>query len=753
MTTVPVTLPEQHLSVPVMAPAGAPAGAAALSIGDVLRVLKQRVFLILFVWLFFVGAVVGLTAFLDRKYPYYTAQSAILVESPFPKAPMQLTQPLLQVELMNRYVADQALLVKDEGVLSEAMTDAELMSTAWYQSNPDKNELLDELLDDLSVKQAPNTSYLIVKFSTHSVEDAPRIVNTVIRKYLARVKSMSLRQFQTERDTYRDEVARLKREIDVLRDRKANFIASEFAVPGVTQGLNVVGETYRSLAEEVTRLEAEKLQLKAAADNLRALGPREVAISPQTRMLIEQDPQIASLMSNQLALRQAREMRLRRVGEKHRTIQDLDAQLAAVQEELDRLTLEKEDEARQYQLSQAETAYLNATQAELMLRERMLTEQARQQDIDRKLATFRNLEEEQLLLERQYQELYSFQTQLDIITSGEQGIAQVRQVGQALPPREKSFPRWGLNIGGGAVLGLILAVGLAMLLELSDTSVKTPRDLVRFVHIPILGTVPDVDDEEIDIPRVELACLSHPRSMMAEAFRGIRTNLLLSSPAEQQRSVMVASSRPEEGRTTIAANLAVSIAVSGRRVLLVDANFHRPALRGLFPKALENGLSNVLIGQGRLEDLVAPTELPNLEIMASGPIPPNPTELLAGSYMRDFLIWATGRYDQVIFDGPPVLLVSDALVLASVVDGVVFVCRAKAASRGVVQRGKDQIERVGGRIFGAVLNGAQSSRGGYFREQIRNYYEYQPEQALEGRATPVLPDGGRDSSSEADGKA
>jgi polysaccharide biosynthesis transport protein len=297
-------------------------------------------------------------------------------------------------------------------------------------------------------------------------------------------------------------------------------------------------------------------------------------------------------------------------------------------------------------------------------------------------------------------------------------------------------------VPSGRFLGLLLGLGLALLLDLVDTSIRTSRDIVRHVHVPILGTVPDLDDEEVPIEKIELAAHTAPRSMVAEAFRTIRTNLLLSSPADRQRTLLVTSSKAEEGKSTVALNLAISIGQSGRRVLLIDANFHQPALHELFPNIRQNGLSNALIGQASLDELVTPTALPNLDVIGCGPIPPNPTELLAGPFLRDLLALAAERYDQIILDGPPVLLVSDALVLTGQVDGVILVCRAKASSRGVIQRAREQIERVNGRIFGAVLNAAQVRRGGYFREQIRNYYDYQPEQALTASGIPALPPSG-----------
>jgi succinoglycan biosynthesis transport protein ExoP len=167
----------------------------------------------------------------------------------------------------------------------------------------------------------------------------------------------------------------------------------------------------------------------------------------------------------------------------------------------------------------------------------------------------------------------------------------------------------------------------------------------------------------------------------------------------------------------------------------------RPALDRAFPQANSQGLSNILVGQGRLENYVTSTDLPNLDILTAGPQPPSPAELLGTNHMREMLVQATEKYDQVIFDGPPVLLVSDALVLATQVDGVVMVCRAKTNSRGVVHRARTQLERVGAHILGAVLNAVESTRGGYFRKQYRAFYDYMAEEEEGARARLELPAG------------
>ncbi|HSW46827.1 MAG TPA: polysaccharide biosynthesis tyrosine autokinase [Phycisphaerae bacterium] len=723
--------------MPVRAAARTSHGAAALSLSDVIRILKQRIFLIIFIIILFVGATAGATFWLAKNRPLYRSSAAVMVESPFPKNPMDFGETATPAELMNRFVSDQMFIVTDEGLLRDALNDPDIRNTSWYGSEPDKNALLQELKSDLNVRQSTNSSIFIVSFATKAVDDAPKIVNTIVRRYLDRVTKLSKEKYANELEKFGLQEASLKSQLQQIRSSKETFITSQLGTPGLASNLNVTGEVWRALAMEAAALESQALQLKAGFDNLKGLDPSEITLSPQMMLMIDQDVQVAGLKSTLITLRQNQLTIMEKVGLNHPSALQIKNQMDSVQKLLDDVMAQKREEARQYQISSAENGYLNALQAQIGLQDRADQAKAEQRDVDRKLGQYQTLEEEQRLTEDKYKQVSEQINNLQLIMK-DQTVVRVHSISQAVQALRRDFPRWGINMTIGTILGVVLGVGLAILLEVIDTSIRTTRDIVHHVHIPILGTVPDVDDEEIPIEPVEMAAHVAPRSMIAEAFRNIRTNLALSSPAERQRALVVTSSRPEEGKTAVAINLAISIAQNNRRVLLVDANFHRPALRNFFPNARPEGLSNYLIGQKSLAELVTGTDLPNLDVLSSGPIPPNPAELLAGSYLRNLVREAEQAYDQIIVDGPPALLVTDALVLAGALDGVVLVCRAKSVSRGVVQRARDQLERANIRIFGGVLNAARVTRGGYFREQMRSYYEYQPAEALQSLGRPAL---------------
>ncbi len=365
----------------------------------------------------------------------YKAQAAVFVESPFPKRPMELDGPLIPIELTNRFVADQAVLLKDEIVLREVLQDAAVRATDWFQSQPDAYEALEELKDDLSAKPVPETSYLMVSFATRVPKDAATIVNTVIDKYLAKVENLSRTRYGTELENYEKTQNQLAERLQRIRREKEDFIASELGVPGITEGPNVVGDTWRALAAAVTRLEAEKLQYKAAYENLLGKDESSTAISPDVQVHIEQDPRIARLRDSKLSLELELEVALPETPDNRETLEAIRKELKVVDRKLDELLAQREKDVRAHRLQSAQMLYLNAVQAELAVRERMLETEAKQRDLDRALAQYRSLEDDQILLEDQLARIRDFVSELRMVIRSRE-MLPVRRVGQAFEPEK-----------------------------------------------------------------------------------------------------------------------------------------------------------------------------------------------------------------------------------------------------------------------------------------------------------------------------
>jgi capsular exopolysaccharide synthesis family protein len=320
------------------------------------------------------------------------------------------------------------------------------------------------------------------------------------------------------------------------------------------------------------------------------------------------------------------------------------------------------------------------------------------------------------------------QDQLDQIDnfSVKRDFAGVDWAARPILPETPSFPKLSMSMTVAITLGLALALGIAFLRELMDTSIRSPRDISRVGNMNLLGMVPHEDDDPQSAgARLPVVIFEAPHSMMAEQLRQVRTRLQHSSSLDTTRSILITSPSPGDGKSTIACNLASGLALNGRRILLVDANFRRPELHRVFNLSNEQGFSDVLNSLDQFEHVVQETQVPNLYILPSGPKPTNATELLESQLLTDFIERALEEFDHVIFDSGPILFVSETVALAPRVDGVVSVVRARTNTRGVLSRMRDSLRQVKAEHLGVVLNAVRAQGGGYYGRNIRTYYEYQ----------------------------
>lgn len=279
---------------------------------------------------------------------------------------------------------------------------------------------------------------------------------------------------------------------------------------------------------------------------------------------------------------------------------------------------------------------------------------------------------------------------------------------QAVAPVDPVSPRPLLNLAGGALAGLLLAAGLVVLRETLDTTLKTVEALGELTGLPGLGAIP-YDKSAPAQPLIT----ADGHSQRAEAFRKLRTNLRFAQVDDFPRIIMVTSSVPGEGKTNTSVNLALSLAEAGVSTCLVDADLRRPCVAGTFGLVQDAGLTTVLIGQARAEDVMQ--QVGNrLSVLAGGAVPPNPTELLASARMNEVLHDLANTYEAVIVDTAPLLPVADTLGLASLAQGTLLVVRASKTSRDQVRTATAALERVGGRVLGTVFNMAVPPKGDHY---------------------------------------
>ena len=292
------------------------------------------------------------------------------------------------------------------------------------------------------------------------------------------------------------------------------------------------------------------------------------------------------------------------------------------------------------------------------------------------------------------------------------------------------------NIVIGFLLSLVAGIGLAFLLDFLDDTVKSIDDVDRYIHLPALALIPASRSDRpklMGLPgggppapseTTALAMIDDVRSPIAESYRHLRTSLLLSSAGQPPKTILVTSSQPSEGKTTTAINTAFMLAQTGAEVLILDCDLRRPRLHAHFGVPNSRGLTTWLSGETDLEQLLQSYDKhPNLKLLTSGPVPPNPAELLGSDEMRKLLSILGQRFGHIIIDSPPAISFTDASILSTMVDGVVLVVHSGRSSRAVVRRAKQQLLDVGAHIFGVVLNNVKvEAQDYYYSGYYSGYY-------------------------------
>ncbi len=331
------------------------------------------------------------------------------------------------------------------------------------------------------------------------------------------------------------------------------------------------------------------------------------------------------------------------------------------------------------------------------------------------------LEQKQASYQSNYTALLSF-------VSG--GANSIRVVEPAPLPTAPIGPNTGMTILLAAAIGMLLALGAAFLLDYLDDTIKTPEDVQSATHLATLGAIARIEGETA---ADKLVTVSQPKSPNAEAYRILRTNLLFSAVDNPPRSLLVTSSSPGEGKSTTLANLGVVMAQQGQRVVLVDGDLRRPTLHRLFQVPNATGLTNALLNEHpTAAPFIQSTPVENLSILTSGPLPPNPAELLGSARFGELLRDIHQHADVILIDSPPALAVTDAPVLARQVDGVLLIVDAGVTRRQWAASAQETLSKVGAKVLGVGLNRLQPKSSGYYY-YYHHYYSDDKAQSQRGR--------------------
>jgi len=703
---------------------------------DVLRILKKRLFLIIGVFIgFFIFTLVG-TFVWKQWYPSYSAFGLVEVRSPVTPKPLSGsdTATIPAKDIIEQYINTQAQMISSQATLQKALADPYLQQTSWYKSfgtgtNVDTNAAMIDLQERLIASPIRDTWFVRVGFSWKDAEEAATVTNVILDTYYQDARGASQEKTRNELDQYQSRADELRQDLRKKLEEQERFRATN-KIPLIEQRRANIGDQVAVLTQLLAEGMTNKDQAQALYEMYNQPGAMErMADTPEMRQMVENDPIVryytSQLVDLRITLQSAKDR-----GGKNRNVKEVESRIKMVEKELNDKKREVMSDTYR-DMRERTRVQLDTVNTQIIgIQNRLAEAKGELAELEMQLAKYLATDQEIEALRKNLEEVEKYILTLRIKLSDTE-MVRVNIAARAVRPLERSSPKLLVNIPAGFVLGWLLGIGLAFLLEFMSTTVKTPADVLRQLNMPLLGQIPSQDDDDASASDMQRLLLESPHSILAESFRQLRANLLFCAPAEQQRSILITSCSPTEGKTCIAVNLATSLAMAGRKVLLVDANFRRPAVAQSFAiQDAPEGFSNILIGHNDPEKLIHRTQLTNLDIISSGPLPPNPSELLSGNYLKGFIDRFSTKYETILFDGPPVLVVSDAMVLSTKVDGVMLVVRAGISSRGAIQRAKDQLRRASAKFLGVVLDDVKITRGGYFREMYKTYYEYQSPAAL-----------------------
>ncbi len=318
-----------------------------------------------------------------------------------------------------------------------------------------------------------------------------------------------------------------------------------------------------------------------------------------------------------------------------------------------------------------------------------------------------------------YNQLYE-----KLFSRSSDNLTPVKIEEQAEQPFAPFRPDKQMNMILGAIFGLLAGIGMAFFLEYMDDTIKTKEELQRITDAPLLGVIPNISAKRGDVAKKDLFAYNQPKSTISEAFRGVRTAISYSSEGKEARTFIVTSSGPKEGKTTIGINISTVMAYSGARTLLIDADLRKPRVHKSFELNNSRGLTNLIIGDASAEDLIQSTGLERLDVLSSGPIPPNPSELLGGTRMIEILEELQEKYDRILIDTPPIGAVTDAAVVGRIVDFVLLVVHAGKTRKKLIERGLEQLSQINVPVNGIILNNLRIGQKRYYPGYYHYYYSY-----------------------------
>jgi capsular exopolysaccharide synthesis family protein len=709
-----------------------------------LQVLRKRKWHAL---LFFAAVVALVTFYTIRQPKVYQATASVQID---PQAPRVLGQAVEAVTEMGtgsywsnqEYYETQYHIIRSFEVASRVVALHALGSSRTFLGVPEDADVFQPLADEeaterlrglVSVSPVKDSRLVLVSVDHTDAKFARLLANAVADAYVQYNRDVALESTASARDWLLHQAETWAKTLGDAEQRVVDFRrVNNLLSVSLEDQRNQLANEMDWLAERLSETRSHRLALEGK----KAQIDEQIAKHGLTSVSIGEilDSVVIQTMKTRLFEKNLEKEGLAEIAaENWPELRQREAELTTI-----RNGIRQEVQAV---LRAIEADYAESTALEQELQTRMDALRAQAMDLGGKELQYHQLVREKDNAERIYALIQQRSEETNLSTELSQ-VNNVRILDAALDPVIPIRPRVKLNLALAIVIGLLGGIGLAFLLEGLDTSVKTQEDIEKGLGLAFLGIIPTFAGSGEPRGRrrrrrrrkrttptgrhPDLFCHDNPKSAAAECCRSIRTNILFMAPDRPPHKLLVTSASPQEGKTTVAISLAITMAQSGSRVILVDSDMRRPRIHQAFGVENEEGLSTAILGMGKVEEMVRPTQIPGLDILPCGPTPPNPAELLHTDRFRDVVAQLERLYDRVVFDSPPIIPVTDPAVLSRQADGVVVVIKSLVTNRRAAKFAVKQLRDVGANILGAVLNDLdlENREYGYYHYYYYRKYGY-----------------------------
>jgi capsular exopolysaccharide synthesis family protein len=578
------------------------------------------------------------------------------------------------------------------------------------------------LAGQLTVKPLKDSRLALITATDRKPQRAALIANTVADTYIEYNLDYKLEGARSAMAWLAEQESDLKHQLEdselklyqFKKDRNLLAVSLDDKQSMLSQNLASVNQKLTDLRIRIIELDAKRKMIERARANIS---------DEETLPEIRANETIAKLRESFVQLAKDYSDLSSKYGPEHPKMKAISAQMASIKD-----AYQKEIDAV---LVSFEKAFQELVDNERALK--LLAEQQKKEAIElSKLEVdYKPLQRASEQNTKMYGLIAARQKEIDI--TGPMKTNNVRVLERAIVPGAPVRPKPIENLFVGLLLGLGTGIALAFAIEALDNTLKTQADVEQFLGVSVLGLVPIIGatpggeavERGDNLRERDLGVFLDPKSVAAECCRSIRTNILFMSPDRPLRTMVVTSPSPQEGKTTTAINLGVTMAEAGGRVLIVDTDMRRPRLHRSFGVPNQTGISTVIVGKATLEEAIKRTDVPNLDVLTCGPVPPNPSELLHTQRFVSVLRDCAKLYDRVILDSPPTSAVTDPAVLGNLTDGVVMVVKAGETTREAAMHARRQLASAKARLFGVVVNAIDFSNPAYgYEYYYRNYYRY-----------------------------